>query len=92
VIYELEEYSMEEPNDFCYIVEYKLNVYNTSSPGITQVKTGCSNSTDCRSVVMDTSTEKLYEFEFNVTSVAMPEYSFVVTQILKANIICGAEI
>jgi hypothetical protein len=84
---------MDEPNRFCDIIEYTLNVIktNTSSPDIYQKNKNCA-LIDCRTAVMDTSFEKEYEFNFTIRSTAKAAFNTVTTLTTKVNIVCGAEI
>lgn len=61
---------MADPNWFCDIIDYELNIKNTSSLDIKHKKTDCADIEDCRTVIMDTSYEKIYIFTFTVRSLA----------------------
>jgi hypothetical protein len=63
---------MAAPSTFCDIIDYQLIVKNTSAIGIYQKKKDCADTEDCRTVVMDTSFEKIYIFSFKITSPAKP--------------------
>ena len=83
---------MAAPNWFCDIIDYELDIKNTSSLDIRHKKTDCADIEDCRTVIMDTSHEKIYIFTFKVRSLAKPAFNSVITQELTVNIVCGAEI